>query len=103
MVQSGLRSIRELKPISPRHLNLRRRVHFRRLRICLRMSTPNNNRRPLRYVDALREAVSQEMEFDSRVFVFGLDVDDHKGIQGSTLGLREKFGAGRVFTTPLSE
>ena len=52
------------------------------------MSTPNNNHRPLRYVDALREGVSQEMELDPRVFVFGLDVDDHKGIQGSTLGLR---------------
>jgi pyruvate/2-oxoglutarate/acetoin dehydrogenase E1 component len=67
------------------------------------MSTRNNSQRPLRYVDALREGVSQEMELDPRVFVFGLDVDDHKGIQGSTLGLREKFGAERVFTTPLSE
>lgn len=67
------------------------------------MSTPNNGHRLLRYVDALREAVSQEMELDPRVFVFGLDVDDHKGIQGSTLGLLNKFGAERVFTTPLSE
>jgi pyruvate/2-oxoglutarate/acetoin dehydrogenase E1 component len=66
------------------------------------MSTPNSPRL-LRYVDALREAVSQEMERDARVFVFGLDVDDHRGIQGSTLGLQEKFGAKRVFTTPLSE
>jgi len=38
----------------------------------------------LSYVDALREAVSQEMARDERVFVMGLDVDDHKGIQGST-------------------
>jgi pyruvate dehydrogenase E1 component beta subunit len=30
-------------------------------------------------------------------------VDDHKGIQGSTLGLQEKFGKDRVFCTPLSE
>ncbi len=67
------------------------------------MSTPNKSLRPLRYVDALREAVWQEMESDPRVFVFGLDVDDHKGIQGSTLGLLEKFGPERIFTTPLSE
>lgn len=67
------------------------------------MSTPAKEFRLLRYVDALREAVAQEMERDPRVFVFGLDVDDHKGIQGSTLGLREKFGAERVFNTPLSE
>jgi pyruvate dehydrogenase E1 component beta subunit len=57
----------------------------------------------LRYVDALREAVAQEMARDERVFVMGLDVDDHKGIQGSTLGLVDQFGPDRVFTTPLSE
>ena len=36
-------------------------------------------------------------------FVFGLDVDDHKAIQGSTRGLVEEFGPERVFGTPLSE
>lgn len=59
--------------------------------------------RLLRYVDALREGVAQEMERDPNVFLFGLDVDDHKGIQGSTLGLQERFGTQRVFNTPLSE
>jgi pyruvate dehydrogenase E1 component beta subunit len=59
--------------------------------------------RLIRYVDALREAFMQEMERDPSVFLFGLDVDDHKGIQGSTLGLQEKFGKDRVFGTPLSE
>ena len=57
----------------------------------------------LSYVDALREALAQEMRRDSRVFLFGLDVDDHKGIQGSTLGLVQEFGPERVFGTPLSE
>lgn len=59
--------------------------------------------RLIRYVDALREAFEQEMERDPSVFMFGLDVDDHKGIQGSTLGLQEKFGKDRIFGTPLSE
>ena len=67
------------------------------------MSMPNNGGRLLRYVDALREGVSQEMERDPQVFVFGLDVDDHKGIQGSTTDLQQKFGSDRVFNTPLSE
>ncbi len=70
------------------------------------MSTPDGcsgGGRLLRYVEALAEAVAQEMEHDPRVFVFGLDVTDHKGIQGSTLGLRQRFGADRVFGTPLSE
>ncbi len=55
------------------------------------------------YADALREAVAQEMRRDPRVFLFGLDVDDHKAIQGSTRGLVEEFGPDRVFGTPLSE
>jgi pyruvate dehydrogenase E1 component beta subunit len=57
----------------------------------------------MRYVDALCEGVAQEMERDPRVFLFGLDVDDHKAIQGSTRGLQERFGKQRVFNTPLSE
>ncbi len=67
------------------------------------MYTPASGQRSLRYVDALREATMQEMERDSSVFLFGLDVDDHKGIQGSTIGLQERFGPDRVFGTPLSE
>jgi pyruvate/2-oxoglutarate/acetoin dehydrogenase E1 component len=59
--------------------------------------------RLLRYVDALREGVAQEMERDPRVFVLGLDVADHKAIQGSTRGLVQQFGPERVFHTPLSE
>jgi len=59
--------------------------------------------RVVTYVNAIREALAQEMSVDPSVFVFGLDVDDHKGIQGSTLGLVDEFGPERVFSTPLSE
>jgi pyruvate/2-oxoglutarate/acetoin dehydrogenase E1 component len=59
--------------------------------------------RCLSYVDAIREATDQEMARDASVLVFGLDVDDPKAIQGTTRGLLEKYGAGRVFGTPLSE
>jgi pyruvate dehydrogenase E1 component beta subunit len=62
-----------------------------------------SDRRLLTYVDALREAVAQEMARDPNVFVFGLDTDDHKATQGSTRGLVEEFGPERVFGTPLSE
>ena len=57
------------------------------------MSSPAHNDRLLTYVDALREAVAQEMRADPRVLVMGLDVDDHKAIQGSTRGLLEEFGS----------
>jgi pyruvate/2-oxoglutarate/acetoin dehydrogenase E1 component len=59
--------------------------------------------RTISYVDAIREATDLEMERDASVIVFGLDVDDPKAIQGTTRGLPEKYGAARVFGTPLSE
>jgi pyruvate/2-oxoglutarate/acetoin dehydrogenase E1 component len=55
------------------------------------------------YVEALREAVAQEMARDPSVVCFGLDVDDPKAIQGTTRGLVEAFGSERVFGTPLAE
>jgi pyruvate dehydrogenase E1 component beta subunit len=67
------------------------------------MSSPKADQRLLTYVDALREGLAQEMRRDPRVFLFGLDVDDHKAIQGSTRGLVQEFGPERVFGTPLSE
>lgn len=59
--------------------------------------------RMITFQEAIREALYQEMERDERVFVHGLDVADHKGIYGTTLGLVEKFGKERCFSTPLSE
>lgn len=60
------------------------------------------NQKFIRYVDAIAEACIQEIDRDKNVFVFGLDVDDHKKIQGSTSGI-EKFGSDHLFGTPLSE
>ena len=59
--------------------------------------------RKISYCEALNEAMSQEMERDSNVFVYGIGVPDHKTIFGSTLGLVEKFGPERCFDTPLCE
>src|SRR5438034_11048006 len=55
------------------------------------------------FVEAICEATEQEMARDDSVVVFGLDVDDPKAIQGTTLGLPSRFGAERCFGTPLSE
>lgn len=55
------------------------------------------------YRTAVNQALHQEMERDSSIFIYGIDVADHKRIFGSTAGLLEKFGSQRVFSTPLSE
>lgn len=59
--------------------------------------------RIISYEKAINEAITQEMNRDNRVFVYGLDVADHKRIFGTTAGLVEKFGPERCFSTPLSE
>lgn len=60
-------------------------------------------KRLITYREALNEAITQEMERDKKIFIYGLDVTDHKRIFGSTSGLLEKFGPERCFGTPLSE
>jgi len=59
--------------------------------------------RMISYREAIREALTQEMERCPDVFVYGIGVPDHKGIFGSTMGLAEKFGKDRCFDTPLCE
>jgi len=59
--------------------------------------------RKISYCEALNEAMSQEMQRDPNVFVYGIGVPDHKRIFGSTVGLVEKFGPERCFDTPLCE
>jgi pyruvate dehydrogenase E1 component beta subunit len=56
----------------------------------------------IRYIDGLRQAISQEMEEDARVIVLGEDVAVG-GPFGVTAGLVEKFGESRVINTPISE
>jgi pyruvate/2-oxoglutarate/acetoin dehydrogenase E1 component len=59
--------------------------------------------RILSYPEAIREAIEQEMSRDPSVIVLGEGVDDPKRILGTTKELVERFGAERVFDTPLSE
>lgn len=59
--------------------------------------------RKISYCQAINEAISQEMERDPSVFVYGIGAPDHKRIFNSTNGLVEKFGKNRCFDMPLSE
>ena len=59
--------------------------------------------RRLTFVKAINEALFQAMEMDDSVICYGLGVPDPKGIFGTTLGLRERFGEARVFDMPASE
>ena len=67
------------------------------------MSMPTNGKRRLRYVDALREGVWQEMERDPDVVFLGEDIGKSGGVFKATLGLYDQFGPLRVRDTPISE
>src|SRR5439155_10477346 len=76
------------------------------------MSTPSGVRaaeggaRNLTLVEALREALGEEMRRDERVILLGEDIGVEGGFGGAftvTLGLEREFGHHRVLDTPISE
>jgi len=54
-----------------------------------------------RYLQAITEALHEEMARDSRVILFGEDVE--VSVMGDTRGLLERFGRDRIRNTPISE
>src|SRR5436190_7005207 len=66
---------------------------------------PQTGTRTLTYVEALNEALREEMRRDATVFVMGEDVAvwGGGGVFGVTKGLVEEFGSERIRDTPISE
>jgi len=54
-----------------------------------------------RYIQAINEALFEEMERDPKVILFGEDVE--LAIFGDTRGLLERFGRNRIRNTPICE
>src|SRR5581483_9070945 len=59
--------------------------------------------RTITYAQAIKEALVEEMRRDPMVILYGEDVANFGGIFRITSGLKEEFGEGRVFDTPISE
>ncbi len=59
--------------------------------------------REIRYREALREAMVEEMEKDASVFLMGEEVGHYQGAYKVTEGMLEKFGPERVLDTPIAE
>ena len=55
------------------------------------------------YVDAISQALDEEMTRDERVFLMGEDIGTYGGAFKVTEGLLQKYGEWRVLDTPLSE
>src|SRR5438552_175043 len=59
--------------------------------------------RQVTFLEAIREALREEMARDERVFLLGEDIGAYGGAFKVTEGLHEEFGASRVIDTPISE
>jgi 2-oxoisovalerate dehydrogenase E1 component beta subunit len=55
------------------------------------------------YLEAIREALWEEMQADESVFILGEDVGAYGGAFKITEGFLEEFGSDRVIDTPISE
>ncbi len=54
-----------------------------------------------RYIQAINDALTEEMARDPKIILFGEDVEI--SMFGDTLGLLERFGPGRIRNTPICE
>jgi len=59
--------------------------------------------REIEFRDALREAMSEEMRRDNRVFLMGEEVAEYNGAYKVSRGMLDEFGPRRVIDTPISE
>ncbi len=55
------------------------------------------------YLEAIRQALWEEMESDPRVFLLGQDVGTYGGPFRVTAGMLDHFGGERIVDTPISE
>jgi pyruvate dehydrogenase E1 component beta subunit len=57
----------------------------------------------LQFRDALRTAMTEEMERDPNVFLMGEEVAEYNGAYKVSQGMLDRFGPDRVIDTPISE
>jgi acetoin:2,6-dichlorophenolindophenol oxidoreductase subunit beta len=62
-----------------------------------------NNHREITYIEAVREAMCQEMRREKEVFLIGEDIGVYGGAFGVSKGMLEEFGPERIRDTPISE
>ena len=59
--------------------------------------------RELQFREALREAMSEEMRKDEKIFLMGEEVAEYNGAYKVSQGMLDEFGAKRVIDTPIAE
>jgi pyruvate dehydrogenase E1 component beta subunit len=64
---------------------------------------PTTGRREIAFREALREAMSEEMRKDKRIFLMGEEVAQYNGAYKVSQGMLDEFGPKRIIDAPISE
>lgn len=64
---------------------------------------PREGDRVIQFREALREAMSEEMRRDPRIFLMGEEVAQYSGAYKVSQGMLEEFGPQRIIDAPISE
>lgn len=59
--------------------------------------------RKIQFREALREAMTEEMRKDERIFLMGEEVAEYNGAYKVSQGMLEEFGPKRIIDTPIAE
>ncbi|MEY4892558.1 MAG: hypothetical protein RIQ34_1170, partial [Bacteroidota bacterium] len=59
--------------------------------------------RSIAFREAIREALSEEMRRDERIFMMGEEVAEYNGAYKVSQGMLAEFGAKRIIDTPIAE
>ena len=59
--------------------------------------------RQIQFREALREAMTEEMQRDEKIFLIGEEVAEYNGAYKVSQGMLDQFGPERVIDTPISE
>ena len=55
------------------------------------------------YLEAINQALHEEMERDKNVFMAGIDIAERGDVFGATQGIYSKYGKARIMDTPIAE
>ncbi|MFT4678310.1 MAG: 2-oxoisovalerate dehydrogenase E1 component [Litorivivens sp.] len=67
------------------------------------ITAPTENKKEMRFIDAISSGMKQSMEKHDNLVLMGQDIADYGGVFKVTEGFLDQFGSGRVRNTPLCE
>ena len=102
MIVPTIRPSGRIRPSSQNLRSRRKRMARTKCRP-VRLAGRGDSMPQLTYLDAIRQALLEEMDRDPAVLLIGEDIGVYGGAFKATAGLLERFGWERVIDTPISE